>query len=233
MAEELPQIRWYSYARVNGFSRKLLKEVKDAGCFSLFWGVESSHQPTVKLLGKHFDVGEMYELLNESIAVGIKNYVHLIFNTPHESQETLEDFERLVDRYVDSDMVVFLPQRFLLEPQSLMFDKPEHYGLSNIKRVQTPIFEREQYIFDEIQGPDHSGISERNDRHRESLAAHLKLIQYRNMMNRANEGSLTRVVSAILMRSWKMSRKFPHLQSLHNALVSWIESRGATIREQL
>jgi len=233
LAAELPQIRWYSYAKVNGFSRELLAKVKKAGCFSLFWGVESGHQPTVKLLGKRFDVREMYDLLDEAIAVGIKNYVHLIFNTPHESQETLDDFIRLVEHYIDSELVVFLAQRFLLEPQSLMFESPESYGLSNIRQVEKPVFEREQYIFDEIHGPDHFGVSQRNDRHRLTLASHLKLIEYRNIMNSASDGKLGHFAPRLLLRSWKISRRFPRLERLHDALVRWVESRGATIKEQL
>ncbi|MBI5249854.1 MAG: radical SAM protein [Desulfomonile tiedjei] len=233
LSAELPQIRWYSYAKVNGFNSELLRQVKQAGCFSLFWGVESGHQPTVKLLGKHFDVEEMYQLLDDAIAVGIKNYVHLIYNTPHESKETLDDFIRLVKRYVDSDLVVFLPQRFLLEPQSLMFDNPENYGLSNVRQVRTPIFEREQYIFDEIQGFDHSQISERNDLHREMLASHLKLIQYSNILNSAGNGNLRRLVPGLLMQSWKMSQRFPVLARIHDALERLIQSRGTTIKEQL
>lgn len=233
LSEELPKIRWYAYAKVNGFSSELLRAVKRAGCFSLFWGVETAHQPTVKLLGKHFDVGEMRELLDAAIALGIKNYIHLIYNTPHESQETLDAFIGLVDSYIDSDLAVFLPQRFLLEPHSLMFDNPEHYGLSNIRRVTTSAFEREQYIFDEIRGPDHDGISERNSTHQEALASRLHLIQYRNLVNAAGDGNLSRLVPHLLLGSWKLSRRFPALEGLHNALVRWIESRGIVIKEQL
>jgi radical SAM superfamily enzyme YgiQ (UPF0313 family) len=233
LSSELPDIRWYSYGKVNGFSSGLLREVKEAGCFALFWGVESGHQPTIKLLGKHFDVGEMYKLLNDAVAAGIKNYVHLIYNTPHESQETLDCFIQLVERYIDSDMVVFLPQRFLLEPQSLMFDHPERYALSNVRRVEAPIFEREQYVFDEIQGPDHPHISERNERHRDFLASHLQLIQYRNMMLAASNGKLNRLIPRLLLRSWRFSRRFPWLEGLHNSLVRRLESRGNAIKEQL
>jgi radical SAM superfamily enzyme YgiQ (UPF0313 family) len=233
LSSELPHIRWYSYGKVNGFSGDLLKNVKDAGCFALFWGVESGHQPTVKLLGKHFDVGEMYKLLDDAVAVGIKNYVHLIYNTPHESHETLDCFIQLVERYIDSDMVVFLPQRFLLEPQSLMFDHPDRYGLSNVRRVQAPIFEREQYIFDEIQGPHHFGITERNDHHLRMLAQHLELIRYRNLLNGAGKSNLMRLIPRLLLRSWKFSRRFPMFTRIHDRLVRRIELRAAEIREQL
>jgi len=138
-----------------------------------------------------------------------------------------------VDRYIDSDMVVFLPQRFLLEPQSLMFDHPDRYGLSNVTRVQAPIFEREQYIFDEIQGPHHSGITERNDDHRQMLAPHLELIRYRNLLNSAGKSSLMRLIPRLLLRSWKISRRFPMFQGIHEKLVRRIELRRAEIREQL
>ncbi len=147
LAATLPEIRWYAYAKVNGFSPALLKKAKNAGCFSLFWGVESAHPPTIRLLGKRFDTAKMYDLIEESISLGIKNYVHLIYNTPHESEGDVESLIRLIERYVDSDMVAFLPQRFLLEPQSLMFAHPERYGLTNLRSVGTSVFEREQFEY--------------------------------------------------------------------------------------
>jgi radical SAM superfamily enzyme YgiQ (UPF0313 family) len=182
-AETLPDLRWYSYAKVNGFSAELLHNLRKAGCFSLFWGVESAHQPTVNLLGKKFDVKKMYELLDESISVGIKNYVHLIYNTPHESDADIQAFIELVQRYIHSDMVVFLPQRFLLEPQSLMHEHPNRFGLTDLDAVNGSIFEREQFIYSEGPHLTHQAVQARNERHRGMLAECLELIQSTNTMN--------------------------------------------------
>ena len=69
---------------------------------------------------------------------------------------------RLVDRYIDIDLVVFLPQRFLLEPQSLMFEFPEKYGLENVVKTPKGLLEREEFVYDEKNGLPSEGAIRRN-----------------------------------------------------------------------
>jgi radical SAM superfamily enzyme YgiQ (UPF0313 family) len=232
LAAELPEIRWYSYAKVNGFDGDLLAKVRKAGCFALFWGVESAHEPTIRLLGKRFDVEKMYELMDQSISLGIKNYIHLIYNAPHESEEDVKALIRLVERYINSDLVVFLPQRFLLEAHSLMFDDPKRYGLSDIRKVQTGLFEREQFIYQE-NGLSHEDVRERNRRHRDMLAHHLEWIRYRNIIS-ASENRLVRFIPPkALVRSGRYAQRSKLVRELHDRAVRWIESGNRQISEQL
>lgn len=232
LVRDFPEIRWYSYAKINGFDPSLLKKVKAAGCFSLFWGVESAHQPTVRLLGKRFQVEEMFRLLDEAVALGIKNYVHLMYNMPHESDEAVESLIRLVKRYMHCKLVVFLPQRFLLEPQSLMHEHPEQYGMRNIRSIETTIFEREQYVYDEIDGTDHSQVDLRNKLNRRKLHDTLEWIRYRNLLDGPN-GGILRFLPNILVYSGKHSADSRILRKLHTTLTDWIELRNNAVREQL
>ena len=111
LAEKFPEIRWYAYAKIHGFTPELLRKAKRAGCFSLFWGMESAHQPTVELLGKRFRVENTHALIDCAADLGIKNYIHLMYNTPHETEADVEALIKLIERYIKSDMVVFLTQR--------------------------------------------------------------------------------------------------------------------------
>jgi radical SAM superfamily enzyme YgiQ (UPF0313 family) len=232
LAASLPEIRWYAYAKINGFSPALLKKAKKAGCFSLFWGVESAHQPTVRLLGKSFDTEKMYDLIDESISLGIKNYVHLIYNPPHESNGDVESFIRLVERYSDSDMVAFLPQRFLLEPQSLMFEHPDRYGLSNLRSVGTSVFEREQLVYDELDGLESREISDRNEQNRRRLESHLDLIRFRNLIDGTGCRWIRKIPPKLLVASQRRAKTSRLVGKLHEAVVAWLESKN-TAREQL
>lgn len=232
LPQEFPEIRWYSYAKVNGFSPELLRKVKAAGCFSLFWGVESAYQPTIKLLGKRFDVEDMYELIDEAIAVGIKNYIHLIYNAPHESEHDIAALKRLIERYIDSDMVVFLPQRFLLEAESLMFEHPERYGLSNVRQVQSSAFEREQFTYRE-EGLDYGDIQRRNERHRKMLEEHLEWIRYRTVINGSSSKLVRAIPSRLLVRSGKYVERSSLLRTVRERVIRWMESTGSEIKEQL
>jgi hypothetical protein len=171
-------------------------------------------------------------LLDEAVAVGIKNYVHLMYNVPHESDADVESLIRLVERYMNCDMVVFLPQRFLLEPQSLMYEQPEKYGLKNIRSVGKTVFEREQYVYDEIEGIDYAGVELRNELNRKKLADTLEWIHYRNMMNGRTNG-LAKLLPQFLVHFGKLSAKSRKLKWIHKAATDWIASRNAAIREQL
>ena len=233
LIESFPEIRWYAYARVREFSPELLRKAKKAGCFALFWGVESAHQPTVDLLGKRFRTEQLNDILDEASALGIKNYIHLMFNTPHESDQDLRHFVELVEKYIDSDWVTFLPQRFLLESQSLMFDHPDQYGLANIKRVEASRFEREQWIYEESGGPDHQGVEQRNERNRKALADRLDRITYRNMLNESRIRLLKRFPSRWILAIAKRSETSLFMRWIHRILMSLVRAAAPELKEQL
>lgn len=228
-----PELRWYSYARVNGFDPSLLRKVHQAGCFSLFWGVESAFQPTVRLLGKRFEVEKMYGLLDQSIAVGIKNYVHLMYNTPHETEEDVKAFNALVRRYIDSELVVFLPQRFLLEPHSLMHEHPERYGLTDLDAVGSTIFERDQFVYGEEPDLSHQDIRTRNDRHRGMLTDCLELIRFKNMMQPDTTRAMRWLLPRCLVYSGKYAASSTVAAGVHEKLLGTITRGSRNIREQL
>lgn len=232
LVSEYPGIRWYAYSRVRGFSAELLEKAKAAGCFSLFWGVESAHPPTIELLGKRFEAKVMFDTLDRSIALGIKNYVHLIYNTPHETEEDIRSLTGLIDRYLDSDMVVFLPGRFLLEPQSLMHETPDKYGMRNLQRVDKGIFEREQYTYEESGGLDHRAVEARNELHRRLLADHLELIQYANMRKVASGRTAKWVSPRLLLQTGKLASRSSVAARIHRRLVGFLRSR-AGLSEQM
>ncbi|MDQ1240187.1 MAG: anaerobic magnesium-protoporphyrin monomethyl ester cyclase [Thermodesulfobacteriota bacterium] len=191
----LGEIRWYAYARVSGFDEQLLQKVKKAGCFSLFWGIESAHQPTINLLGKRFKADRMYEILDYSISLGLRNFIHIMYNTPHESKDDIQAFQYLIHRYVLNPEVVFLPQRFLLEPQSYLQENPGEFGISRIKPIEKGVFEREEYIYCEAAGLDYQDVNERNIAHQEELSECLELIRLMNW-RRDSGGFMKRLVPA-------------------------------------
>jgi len=233
LVTDFPDIRWYSYAKIDGFTSELLRKVKAAGCFSLFWGVESAHEPTLRLLGKRFKVDRMYELIDRAVDLGVKNYVHLIYHTPHESREDVEAFIALVERYIESDLVLFLPQRFLLESQSHMFDHAEQYGLTDVTKVDRGVFEREEYVYGETEGLDFQQVRQRNEANRRLLEGHLEWIRCRNLFHGLQSGPAHRLSARLLVATARHSRRFSAIRKIHNRLAQWIESGSPSFREQL
>lgn len=234
LRDSLPNIRWYAYAKVAGFDKRLLLQCKEAGCISLFWGIESASQTTIDLLGKGFLVEKMYELLDYSISIGITNFVHLIYNTPHESTKDIEALEALISKYVACPKVVFLPQRFILEPQSRLFEQPDSFGLRNLTPVTTSLFEREEYAYSEVEGLDAAEVLARNRQHSARLSRSLELIRVMEW-KRSADGFLPRIFpSRFLLRlvrysqNGKVANKF-----LHNITRRFVERTNQPLREQL
>jgi radical SAM superfamily enzyme YgiQ (UPF0313 family) len=227
------KITWYAYARISGFNKELLEKARRAGCFALFWGVESANQPTVDLLGKGFRTEHLHHILDEASALGIKNYVHLMYNTPHESAEDIQCFARLVEEYIDSDLVNFLPQRFMLESHSLMFDYPNRYGLLEIKKVEASRFEREQWIYQETDGIDYDAVELRNESHRKALADHLDRITFRNMFDGSRFRLLRAFPYAWILYVWKRSETSRFMNWIQRILMTLMRSSKPRLKEQL
>ena len=161
LPEALAGMSWYAYARVGGFSRQLLELAARAGCFSLFWGVEAMHQPTVSLLGKGFKVERVRELLDQCRGLGIKSHVHLMYHTPHESLDDARALRDLAAPLLDSPWVEFALHRFMLEPGSLMARRPEDFGLCDLTAASQAVFERPRMFFGETSGLGPRGVRER------------------------------------------------------------------------
>ena len=177
LTDEMPEIAWYAYARIKGFDPELLRAAKQAGCFSLFWGVESASQPVIKLLGKEFSVRELSETIAHAVDVGINNHIHLVYNTPQETEEDIRALIAFIERYIACEQVTFVPHRFLLEPRSPIFRHPGRYGITRIEKAPRGAFEREQYVFTEGGQGGYARIRERDARHREMLEPYLRLIK--------------------------------------------------------
>lgn len=233
LRKDLPSIRWYAYARVRGFSPGLLDEVRRAGCFSLFWGVESASQSTVDLLGKRFRAEEMERTIEAAKAAGIRNYIHLMYNTPHETKEDVARLKSFVERHIRSDRVVFLPQRFLLEPQSLMFERPGDYGLANLEKVEKGPFERDEFTFDETGEADRALIASRNREHRRLLAGHIEWIEYRNLLGDSPNPLVRRFPARLLVLTGRMAQKSKAARAVHAWLTGRLSGKARRLREQL
>ncbi len=230
---ELPGIRWYAYARVNGFSPELLAKVKGAGCFALFWGVESAHQPTIKLLGKRFEAARIHGLIDAAVSLGIKNYIHVMYNTPHETEADLAALRRLMERYLNCDLVAFMPMRFLLESQSLIFDHPQRFGLTNIRRVETSLFEREEYAYDELGGLDSASIQVRNEKHRRVLSGHLEWIRYQRLRSGHEDKLLAKLPPKLIMFLGRQAHTSRLADKARQVLIKALKASGPALREQL
>jgi hypothetical protein len=113
-----------------------------------------------------------------------------------------------------------------------MFEHPGQYGLTNLRSVETSVFEREQFVYDELDGLESEKIRERNEQYRKRLEAHLDRIRYSNLINGAGSALLRRIPPKLLVESQRRARTSRFVGKLHETVVAWLESKN-TAREQL
>jgi len=181
LAERLPGLRWYGYARIKGFDAAQARAAAAAGCFALFFGVESAHPPTVRWLGKGFSAAELSGALDAAIQAGIRGVVHLMYNTPHEGPDDVAALLELSAHCADEPLLECMAQRFLLEPGSSLALNPERYGLCNLRLRPKGFFDRPEYLYDLADGTDAGTLAERHARNRELLAPALERMHRRSL----------------------------------------------------
>lgn len=88
-------ICWSALAIPNKFlTKKLLKKMKQAGCFVLIYGLESGSEKVLKLMRKRFLLHEAVQTIRNTKSVGIKTAVNILVGFPGENQE---DFEKTLN----------------------------------------------------------------------------------------------------------------------------------------
>jgi radical SAM superfamily enzyme YgiQ (UPF0313 family) len=81
---------WHCSARTDFVDRDLIQIMRDAGCRSLFFGVETGSARLQKIIGKDLDIRQSAEALELSKQVGIETTVSLIVGFPEETREDLD-----------------------------------------------------------------------------------------------------------------------------------------------
>lgn len=83
-------IGWFCFARVNNASRELFELMKQAGCFSLFFGVESADPQVLKNIKKGTTVEQARQAMQLANELGFKTEAGFMFGNPGDTRETIE-----------------------------------------------------------------------------------------------------------------------------------------------
>jgi len=102
------KVRWWISCRADTVDRKILKVMKDAGCWCINFGVESAIQKNLDTLNKHETVERIRYAVRLAHSVGIKTHTTYIFGIPGETfEEGLQTIE--FARELGSFTVEFFP----------------------------------------------------------------------------------------------------------------------------
>ncbi len=131
MVDILPQAFYYSYAYPKGFTRPLLKRMRDKGFRVLVWGVESGCQQVLDSMRKGTDIGEVERIIRDAHDVGITNVAFIFFGFPGETREQAEETIGFLQRnadYIERHATTV----FRLEEGSPVWREPDRWGVKKL-----------------------------------------------------------------------------------------------------
>jgi anaerobic magnesium-protoporphyrin IX monomethyl ester cyclase len=85
---------WSAFARVNTVDRETLQIMKDTGCDSVSFGVESGNPEMLKRIRKNITLDQVRQAVRLCNEVGMLAHTSFVVGLPGESMETLEETKR-------------------------------------------------------------------------------------------------------------------------------------------
>lgn len=106
-------IRWYVYLRLGKHIQlELLQEMQEAGCVTVFYGLESANDLILKSMRKGTTQEEMLRVLEITKEAGLITRGSFIFGDTQETLETAESTMKWVEEHIDLlETVTFNPIR--------------------------------------------------------------------------------------------------------------------------
>ncbi len=124
-------IRWISYAAIRKrMSDELLRKIKESGCNSLCYGIESGSDAVLRRMNKHYDRKDAADLIRRTYEAGIEVRMNIIVGFPGESESDFEqtlEFVRENKQYITQVTNV---SSFVLMPGSDLAIYPHRFGIS-------------------------------------------------------------------------------------------------------
>ena len=84
------KINWTAFARVDTVSKDLMDKLKEAGCHTLSFGVESANEKILRTIQKGISLNQVIDAVTLCAEAGITAQISFILGLPGETPETLK-----------------------------------------------------------------------------------------------------------------------------------------------
>lgn len=95
LQESVP-CRWWCTTRADMVDRPLLKTMRDAGCFSVTFGVESGSQRILDSIGKRITREQVIQAVSAALHLGMEVLCSFMFPHPDDTDETVGEQKQLM-----------------------------------------------------------------------------------------------------------------------------------------
>ncbi len=124
------RLKWTCESRANAVTPQLLKTMREAGCTTIQFGMESGSQKLLDALGKGVTVSEIEQAVAAACAVGISPVLSMVFPHPDETEATMKETFDFVRHLYDLGAEQVIPALLTLFPGTRFMEEREELGLS-------------------------------------------------------------------------------------------------------
>lgn len=114
------KIEWACSERIDSVDEELLREMKKAGCYAIFFGIESASKKIRNLCNKTFSEEKCIEIFNLCKTLGITPSGNFIIGHPGETTKDIEETLNFAMKLEDSE-IFFKP--LLILPNSTIYEQ--------------------------------------------------------------------------------------------------------------
>ena len=149
-------IRWVCESRVNTINREMVKEMAEAGCFMIQFGVESGSQSILNSIRKGITVEQVRKAVSMCKDYGVKPVCSFMIPHPEDTLKTIQETESLMEEFRDlgANIFVSLTTPF---PGTFLYDNAEKLGLEYVTQdtdefnLATPVIRTKYLSVEEIE----------------------------------------------------------------------------------
>jgi anaerobic magnesium-protoporphyrin IX monomethyl ester cyclase len=122
--------------------------LKEAGCETIAWGIETGSQKMLDLMNKKTTVKKNEQVIEWAKKAGLTSRAFFVLGHPGESKETIEETKAFIER---TNLDQFFVSNFVPYPDTDIWNNPEKYGVTKIDKN-----------FENYYQVDESGFGSRN-----------------------------------------------------------------------
>lgn len=97
---------WNVRSRVDTIDEEMLEALEEAGCYRIFYGIESGNEAILKTLRKQISLDRVERIIKKTDQVGISAFGYFLVGAPGETTATIEQTVRLARR-LPLDFAIF------------------------------------------------------------------------------------------------------------------------------
>jgi len=137
------KVKWNCQTRVDMVTKKLLLEMREAGCTDIWFGIESGSQPLVNAMGKGISIEQTMRAFKWAKEAGLMTVGFVILGFPGETKETIWETVKLVGKINPNDVVYHVATPYPGTPMADFVKKNGWLKITDFDKYDTatPIFE--------------------------------------------------------------------------------------------